>query len=174
MAMRLEEFEKQEAERARKAAEAKRQAQAPAKGGQGKGPPRKRGPIPKAPAREWLATAAWTAAGPQAVGLFCTMSLMADSRSLFLRVGHAKLAKLPGVSTDSIARWAARLRELGMIRTQANKEMHGGLVVMSWKVWIQRPAQPGKGAALPGMEAAPQGCGPVENRAEERATGGRP
>lgn len=166
---------KQREEEARRQAAAAAAKKAPSQaGGAGKEAPRKRGPIPKAPAREWLATAAWTAAGPQAVGLFCTLSLLANPRSLHLQIGQPKLAKLLGVSACSIARWAARLRELGMVRTRADRHTLAGKVVMVWQVWIERPAKPSKGAALPGFEDATHGCGPRENRAEERAHGAQP
>lgn len=175
--MRLEEFEKQEAERLRKAAEAARKPAAQGGGRPGQprqpGARRKPGPAKKSPAREWLGTAAWTAASMQGVGLFCTLTLLADAKTLHLRVGRKRLAKLLGCGPATIGRHLLVLEGLGMIRRRCHKQAGAGGVMSILDLWICRPAAI-KGERLPGLDASAHGCAPVEKTAKPAPIGAQP
>jgi len=158
-----------EADKARKA-EAERQrpapgGSAPRQHGQGQGQRRKPGPARKLPAREWLATAAWTAAGLQGIGLFATLSMLADSKSLYLQIGREKLAKLLHCTPSTIGRYLLKLEGLRMIRRKRERIGGGGMVKSILHLWILRPAT-STGARLPGLDSKVQGCASAENPAE--------
>jgi hypothetical protein len=175
--MLREEAEKIRAEEARKKQEAERQRQAQARAGAGKGrggaPRRKPGPAKRSPAREWLKTAAWTAAGLQGIGLFCTLTLLADSKSLHITVGRKRLAGLLGCSAGRIGHYLLTLEGLGMIRRRCHKKAGAGGVRSVLDVWINRPPAVA-GERLPGMAASARGQAPGENGAENALPGDCP